>query len=56
MDAPSVERFKREISILITWLNKNIPTYFSVEYVNPPQQYIDQVCRPNPLCNLIIHC
>ncbi|KAL9089082.1 MAG: hypothetical protein Q9165_005895 [Trypethelium subeluteriae] len=42
MDAPSVERLKRELSILITWLNKNIPTYLSTEYVSASQDYIDQ--------------
>ncbi|KAL9081472.1 MAG: hypothetical protein Q9157_000030 [Trypethelium eluteriae] len=42
MDAPSVERLKRELSILITWLNKNIPTYLSTEYVSASQEYIDQ--------------
>ncbi|KAI9665700.1 MAG: Esa1p-associated factor [Bathelium mastoideum] len=41
MDGQSVERLKRELSILITWLNKNIPAYLSADYENASQEYID---------------
>ncbi|KAI9707896.1 MAG: Esa1p-associated factor [Bogoriella megaspora] len=33
MDAPAVERLKRELAILISWLNKHIPELFNTEYV-----------------------